>query len=442
MTTPPQAPPQQPPLIAYREDPALLTDQPGFWSRLGRTWAAMFVAAIVLAGGTFVCMLLMAGFGGLVGPLLVFLFFVILKHIGEHVRQQRGEAVLRHVAMALRLNIPLPSLLYAAARSEPRGIARRLTTTADYLTAGYPIGRAVSLAAPEVADRVAGLLHAGEGVSRLPQVISAADARNQRTPRRSPDAAVFYRFYVMMLLAGVFVIIPGIMVFVVPKFREILADFRVSMPPISAFMFDIADHLREVMLPLVIFGILLILFLLARTLLAAFLPSRPYHLTAALRDKLLWYLPVTHAMQLHRGLADVFLILHQATSAGLPLHHAVASACRLDLNAVFRQRTQLLAARLNAGQPLTEALPACGFPPMVTRMLANAQTAANLPAATDFLARYYASRYSRTLIFLQAATIPVTVLFAGFIVLFVVLAIFVPMIDILDATAAGVPFTP
>jgi type II secretory pathway component PulF len=154
----------------------------------------------------------------------------------------------------------------------------------------------------------------------------------------------------------------------------------------------------------------------------------------SVRDRVLWTLPVSHGLARDRGLSDVCETVAEALHVGTPADRALAEASRIQTNAVLRRRVAQWADAANEGRTLAEAARIAGIPAIVPGMLGSARGTDEAADVFDFLARYYGSRYSATAAMLQASVIPITVFIFAFLVASVALALFMPIIHLLDAT--------
>jgi type II secretory pathway component PulF len=151
-------------------------------------------------------------------------------------------------------------------------------------------------------------------------------------------------------------------------------------------------------------------------------------------DYLLWYTPVVRTIVRNRDLADVCGVIAGGVDAGRPVEQAISEALQPHLNAVLRRRINSWAQLATSGIPLADAASRAGLPSLIGGLAGPAVRAGNLPSALRFLARHYESSFSRTAALLQAATVPAIVLTLGAAVMCVALALFEPMVMLIQTT--------
>jgi type II secretory pathway component PulF len=158
------------------------------------------------------------------------------------------------------------------------------------------------------------------------------------------------------------------------------------------------------------------------------------------RDRAFWWLPILHGLERDRGLADAFDLLDEALAIATPIDRAFAEAAGLRVNVVLRRRLERWAVAVASGMSLGDGARVASMPPLVTGMLTNVSATASAADVFGFLARYYRTRFSRTAALIEGAMVPVVVLIFGFFVACVALAMFMPLITLiqnLSATSAG-----
>jgi len=145
--------------------------------------------------------------------------------------QRRREVILAHLDQALRLSLPLPEMLHAAADSE-RGTRRlRLLSLRYHLQHGESLADAIRKSVPEIPPETVRAIHAGEQAGRLPQTMARLVARAMPVPGQPPRIDRIYRSYAMILtvLLGV-ILITILSISVLPKLHSISRSFGLTLP--------------------------------------------------------------------------------------------------------------------------------------------------------------------------------------------------------------------
>jgi type IV pilus assembly protein PilC len=385
--------------------------------------AAMFAAAMI-AGFLFAPVI------GYLGAMAVIGLVPLTLSLVRLIRRRRAAVIISYLEQAVRLNLPLPRMLRAAALSERGTVALRLAQLRSMLEEGYPLWNAVDGAVPEVSDRDVSIIAAAERVGRLASALRRLVREQAQAVTiendRSGDAG-FFRTYPLVMLVSIGSAVSLFSIFVLPKYEQILKDFGTKMPGVTQLTLDLV---RDIGLPLAALVVLYVLMTSGRSLEQLIHSGgrtrRPIFRT--IRDYVAWATPFWHGLERDKGLADAFDVIADALAVGTPLNRAVAEASALKVNAVLsRKLHSWWQQELDAGVSPADAARNAGLPPFVAGMLAQIATTASAEEVFRFLSRYYRSRFSRTAIALRAAGVPLMVLGFGVVVALVALAIFMPM---------------
>jgi type II secretory pathway component PulF len=92
---------------------------------------------------------------------------------------------------------------------------------------------------------------------------------------------------------------------------------------------------------------------------------------------------------------------------------------------------------LDRGLALGEAARQAQLPVLMSGLLGTAHAPPDVVAVLRFLARYYAARFSRVVVLLREAAVPVLALGAGGggVVATIALAVFVPIVRLIDTVS-------
>src|SRR3954471_24046363 len=191
------------------------------WLSMAAGWAivgAAIVAALVLL----VAWVSRSRVASSASPAAGMLLLAALGATARGARRARATAVLGYVEQAVRLNLPLPPMLRAAAAGgESRLTRRAINRVRERLEDGYSVSDALSHSLPGLPAQSAALLLASERVGRLPQALGRALEPGRRLPsRRDASAAILLRWYPMVLIPGTAIVIAMYVIFVLPKYQQ------------------------------------------------------------------------------------------------------------------------------------------------------------------------------------------------------------------------------
>ena len=142
-----------------------------------------------------------------------------------------------------------------------------------------------------------------------------------------------------------------------------------------------------------------------------------------------------------RDMSAVLRYLRLAVRSGMTLEAGARLAAALDINTRLRPRVARFADLLQGGTNIRQAAIQAGLGEVTGIALAGGQRDGRLDAALRFVADYYDALVSRWYIVLRALTWPGCTLLLFGLVAFVALAMFQPLIALIDASCAmwGVP---
>jgi len=365
-------------------------------------------------------------------------------------RRRNGDLILSYLESAVRLNLPLPAFLRAAENSEQGKRRRQLQALRQELSNGLSVSAALA-DTTDLSDHAIATIDAHESLGQLPLALSrlVEDRRPSAALSSDPDRS-FYGFYQLYLVFALIFMAIGYAIFIMPKFVEILKDFKAQPPPETRTLMNMFHFLDDQpwLGPLIVLLLLLAILLPATIWMQrTFVPSWPLPNFSRGADWFSWRLPLLRSIQFDRAMAQTCDLLAQSIRSGVALPAAIDQALKLPTNPGFKARLARWRDALLQGNSPAQAAKIAALPPLLVGFLLPADagvyagpTDANL---FDFLARYYRDRFSRTLIMLRAASEPILVVFCGLLVLFFVLALFKPLVTILKVTldlGPGGPF--
>lgn len=362
-------------------------------------------------------------------PLLIVGFAGMMRRV----RQHRAGSVLAYVEQCVRLNLPLPGMLRAAAAAERGKLRKRLSQLCVELERGVPLAEALEGTVPEIDERNLRMVAAAERIGRLPQVLGRVIEecrRPQNAAISTPGGSFAYSIWLLLLVGFTGM---GFMLFTAPKFRKLFEDFGCELPPVTVKLFALGQWFSGTLPGQFMPGALAIFMLMAAAL-ALVLLAHHTRLGNDVRDWMLWHLPLAHATERDRGLADMCSVMSESAEAGMPMHRVLEEAAQLRTNMMLHVRIEHWAGDMAAGATPREGARRAGMPPLIVGMMSSAQTAGNMAETLRFLALYYRSRFSRAALLLKQAVGPVLVLCLGAMVGWAALGMFVPLVQLIHHT--------
>jgi len=390
----------------------------------------MALCAIMLSAATQVPQLAMMA---VILVCIAFVMVVAILSTTAAARRRRAAAMLNYLEQAVRHNLPLPRIIRAIGEGETgksnSRFARDMIAAEQALQEGAPLAVVLS-AVPQMPSRVIGLVSAAERVGRLPQVLSRIMEQRRAAIARSmtPGLMPFYRAY-PLALALIFVFMTSmLMVFVAPRFETIFKDFKTPLPRVTQLTFEIARGAGP-----------WIAVLLATVILALIIAGISSHWRGGalglVEGPFGWIanrLPWIGRVRLYRALGDALEFTADAVEAGRPIDVSIAEAAQVGANSRLREIFDRWYEEMIQGRSIADAARVAGMPAQTCSMLATALQTPDLAPVMRFLGRYYSSRFSRAIAFLEASFVPVIALVMGIFVAWLALSVFMPMVRLID----------
>jgi len=259
------------------------------------------------------------------------------------------------------------------------------------------------------------MIEAGEHSGRLGDVLERlADYTENREALR--DQVIIAFIYPVLLTVVAFLVIAFLVAYVVPQVTRVFANLGQTLPLVTRALIAISDFARAS--GAYWLAGLVLAFVAGRLLLRDEARRRRWHG---------WLLRLIRGVNAAR-FADTLGIL---TSSGVPLLASLQSAAAVLTNLPMRAAVDEAVRRVREGGALAPALGAAKlFPPLVIHLIASGEATGRL----DTMLARAAEAQSRELVNwtrgLTALLGPLLILAMGVVVLFVVLAILLPIFEV------------
>ncbi|MDB6095586.1 MAG: hypothetical protein JWM32_3148 [Verrucomicrobia bacterium] len=343
-------------------------------------------------------------------------------------KQREFIAILHQLELQLRAGVTADAALTQLAEDQPAGKTRTILSHIQAQVAqGTPIHAACRYFEKQFPPHVAAIIEAGEASAQLPASLRAL-ANNLKQVAELKQTAAKALIYPAIVLLATSGLVCFLLAGVVPKFAEIFASMRVTLPAATVVLIRASSFVRQSwpVVALAVAGIV-----------AAFLAALRSPRLAALRDRALLALPVlgdtVRCLATARFAAHTRL-LHEA---GVPVLEALAVGAELTGNVILSR--QLLVARTNvgAGLPLYRAFPKHhGFPGFMVPALKAGETTGQLGAALQQVEEYAAALAKEKLGTALALMEPLLLSVLTSIVGFIALSFFLPLFTLIGGVNA------
>jgi len=293
---------------------------------------------------------------------------------------------------------------------------------------------------PQCPAQALALLTATERLGQVPAAIEAIRAAAELRASERSRLRPIHPIYPFVILTIMFLIITGLMSFVVPQFKAVLEEMVGGELPaatqvllaVSAFI--AYDYGGVILLVSLFIAFVVVPALWLRGRFHQRRPERPY-LLSRLGDWLKWHLPVLHWFARNRSTLQVVEMLRLAAQAGCPVDEAIRSTLQLDVNLCFRRRLAQWLKRVERGENIAAAARQCQLGAPLAWAFDASGGASEVTDVLEMLESFYRSNYGYRANLARFIFWPCVVLVLGATVGFVVFAIFLPGVQVLTVMA-------
>jgi type II secretory pathway component PulF len=381
--------------------------------------------------GVLGCVFLAAGLLGLCTEVMAAILVVLVVGGVLHVavlfvwgrrRAVARKALLRLLTVSAERSAPLVPAMEALARERRWGAAWRARRLGELLAEGRSLPDAVAAVPGVLSPAALPLVAAGAQAGRLPAALRQAVAAEgkQETLWQSFMPKVAYVCLVLPFAAGVISFLVGK---IGPQLEKIFKDFAKPLPSASQFVFSAAAP--WILSPLTLLAVLALLLLLVYMVLRY----------AGVID---WDLPGVGRLTRRLDTAAVLDALALAADAGQPLVPAVQTLAATYPRRAISRRLSKAAAELTGGGDWSASLQRHGLVGKADQAILDAAArAGNLGWAMREVAEGNRRRFAYRVQGLLQVLFPAAVVAFGLVVLLAALAIFLPLVYLIQGLAGA-----
>src|SRR5207253_64101 len=127
-----------------------------------------------------------------------------------------------------------------------RGAPRRhLTRIARLLGQGENLSDSIRRGFPDCPSLPLSLISAGEKTGQLTLALDQAENALVERARRTERIDISVWPFLLIVIAFMIMMVAGVMVAIVPKYKEIFKDFRVELPPFTRAVITVCDFVSD-----------------------------------------------------------------------------------------------------------------------------------------------------------------------------------------------------
>jgi type IV pilus assembly protein PilC len=295
--------------------------------------------------------------------------------------------------------------------------------------AGNTLSKAMSKYPKTFNNLFVGLVRAGEVGGVLEESLQRLSGFLEKDMelRRKVKGAMTYPVIVVCVAVGIVI---GLTTFIVPQFITLFKDLGVKeLPWMTQVLVDFSDFIKTRWW----MGLII--------LIVAYLAIRYFGSTRIGRrviDRIKLKVPVFGKLHHKIVLARFARTLSTLLVSGVPILQAMETVAGTAGNGLIAEAIMQARARIREGDRINDPLQKSGmFPPMVVHMISIGEESGALDSMLTKVAEFYEQEVDATLQSLTAAIEPVLIVVLGFCVGFIVIAMFMPLISVIQNLTSG-----
>ncbi|MES9946474.1 MAG: type II secretion system inner membrane protein GspF [Candidatus Thiodiazotropha sp.] len=330
--------------------------------------------------------------------------------------------ITRQMATLLRSGLPLEHVLKTtASQTDKRHVERTLLAVRAKVLEGRTLADGLNEFPKTFPELYIKTVSSGEQSGHLELVLERlADYTEQRQQMR--QKTIFALFYPALLTIVSFLIVVGLLTYIVPQVTRVFETMQAELPWITRALMTTSDVFRS-------YGIYIFILALLFGLLFSYLLRKP-------GPKLWWHktmlrIPLVGRLVRTSNAARFSRTLSIMAASSVPILDSMRIASQVLTNMPMRNAVEEATLRVREGTSLYQALDKTGyFPPMTLSLLASGESSGNLEGMLERSADIQEREIETLVSTIQGLFEPILILVMGGIVLVIVLAILLPIFDL------------
>lgn len=333
--------------------------------------------------------------------------------------------VTRQLATLIQAGSPLEEALGTASRQTDReNVKRVMSTVRAKVKEGHSFAAALKTFPAAFPHLFQATVDAGEKSGHLDAVLERlADYTESRQVMQQKVTTAM--FYPAVLIFMAIAIVSGLLGYVVPKIVSAFQQLDQELPTLTKVILAMSDFVIN-------YGIFVLIAFIAGVFIFKRLLRQPKWRYRY--DSFLLKLPLIGKLVRGTNTARFARTLSILSSSGVPILDALSISAQVMENTPMKQAVEKAAIKVREGTPIYKALEQSSyFPPMTVYLIASGEGSGKLDSMLERAAVQQERETDTTLTSLLSIFEPVLIVVMGVIVLFIVMAILMPIFDINQA---------
>ena len=339
--------------------------------------------------------------------------------------------VTRQLAILLQAGLPLIRALRTLERQAKNpGTRKALGKTAEAIEGGATFSEALAQSPKSFDSLYRNMVKAGEASGALEIILDRLATFREKSARiiKKIKSAMVYPVVVMVIALG---ITTFLLLKIVPSFKDMFASLLAGepLPEFTQFVIDFSDFLKS--------QILFVVIVLA-TLIVGFILTNRTKPGRRVIDWVKFNMPVFGAIVSKNSVSKFCSTLGTLLSSGVPVLGSLVIVRDTSDNQVIIEAVQKIHDAVKEGDGIAIPLNQTKvFPAMVVSMVEVGEETGKLPEMLEQIAEVYEEEVDNAVGALTSLIEPALMMFLAVVVGGIVIAMFMPMIKIIEKLSAG-----
>ncbi len=329
----------------------------------------------------------------------------------------------RQFATMIGAGLPMVQCLdILSSQMENKELAKIVVQVKDGVQGGATLSEALARH-PKIFDTLyTNMVEAGEVGGALDAILNRLAVYREKADQliRKVKGAMIYPAVIVFVAAGVTI---GMLAYIVPVFAKMFGGLNAELPMPTQVVLMLSNFLQDNALYLIGGSIgLLVLFLWWKKTPAG----------ALLWDRFMLVMPVIGNLVRKSSVARFTRTLGTLLASGVSIIEALEITAKTAGNLVIANAINKSVLAIAEGDTITAPLKATGvFPPMVTQMIAVGEKTGGLDEMLNKIADFYDEEVDEAVTALTSVIEPIIIVFMGVIIGGILIAMYLPMFDII-----------
>jgi len=350
--------------------------------------------------------------------------------LGGRVKPKNLMIFTRQLATLIDSGLPLLRSLTVLEKQEPNPVLRAtVSALAENVQGGSTFSESLAQH-PKIFNKLyVNMVKAGE-LGGVLEIVLNRLAEYQEKAQKLKNKIVSAMVYPVIVMFIAVAILVFLMIFIVPKFKEMFANTDQDLPMISKIVFGTSEFFlaRPLLLPNIVF-----VFIMVGVFAFLFnLWGRTKGGRAAV-DKAKLFIPILGDIQRKSAVSRFARTLGTLVTSGVPILQALNITRDTAGNVVISKAIENVHSAVKEGETIVTPLQASGvFPNMVISMVDVGEETGQLPEMLLKVADVYDDEVDNAVTALTSILEPIMIVFLALIVGSVVFALFLPLIKMIS----------